>query len=39
MELDKIYPDQITSIENIAEMNTLNKLEKALKLKKILIEN
>ena len=39
MELDKIYPNQITSIENIAEMNTLNKLEKALKLKKILIEN
>lgn len=36
MELDKIYPDKITSIDNIAEMNTYKKLEKALISKKLL---
>ena len=36
MELDKIYPDKITSINDIAEMNTYVKLEKVLISKKIL---
>ena len=36
MELDKIYPDKITSINNIAEMNTYTKLEKALISKKLI---
>ena len=36
MELDKIYPDKITSIDNIAEMNTYKTLEKALISKKLL---
>lgn len=36
MELDKIYPDKITSIDNIAEMNTYKELEKALISKKLL---
>ena len=36
MELDKIYPDKITSIKDIAEMNTYVKLEKVLISKKLL---
>ena len=36
MELDKIYPDKITSINDIAEMNTYVKLEKVLISKKLL---
>jgi acyl carrier protein len=36
MELDKSYPDKITSINNIAEMNTYEKIEKALISKKLL---
>tara|TARA_B100001989_G_scaffold251560_1_gene231036 strand:+ start:1688 stop:1930 length:243 start_codon:yes stop_codon:yes gene_type:complete len=39
MELDKIYPDKITSIENIAEMNNFFKLEKALRSRKLISEN
>ena len=36
MELEKIYPDKITSINGIAEMNTYTKLEKILISKKLL---
>lgn len=36
MELEKIYPDKITSISGIAEMNTYTKLEKTLITKKLL---
>lgn len=36
MELEKIYPDKITSINGIAEMNTYKKLEKTLITKKLL---
>jgi len=36
MELDKVFPNQITSIENIAEANSYKKLEKVLLSKKLL---
>ena len=36
MELDKIFPNQITGIENIAEANSYKKLEKVLLAKKLL---
>ena len=36
MELEKIYPDKITSINGIAEMNNYTKLEKVLISKKLL---
>ena len=39
MELDKIYPDKITSIDGIAEMNNYVKLEKAMTSKKLLIND
>jgi len=39
MELDKIYPDKITSIDGIAEMNNYVKLEKAMISKKLLIND
>ncbi len=39
MELDKIYPDKITSIDGIAEMNNYVKLEKAMISKKLLFND
>ncbi len=39
MELEKIYPDKITSIDGIAEMNNYVKLEKAMISKKLLFND